>query len=243
MIMLLLDFCNIREWSVEKISTLYESHKIIHTKYGESRGWEHFCRTKNSEKHYYFKPEDIPEPPEDMPQENRDKAQAFFVLPTQPEYPELWEMLEKSQFEHRTFLDECRDGKLNLEFINNLMKLHFIHSTSGMFPIYFSASQINKWLPDILYDQYYLQTIESYIAWEIFEISLGRIKAPSEMKSSVLECISRCEWCENHFLYKRETRRFCSTKCRLDYNYKKDMATGTRQEYARQWRRENINNI
>jgi len=233
--MLLLDFCNIQEWSVKKISKLYDKYKIIHTVEGSEHGKELFCSTKHKEKwRYYFS--------EDISLFLGETTLEFCISPDRPEYKELREMLQKSQSEYRAFLNECIDGNLKLAFVNNLMKSHFSHNVSEKFPIFFRDNPTNKWTPDFIFDDYYLSTIESYIAWEIFEISLGRIKSPIKKKSSVFECIGICDWCENYFLYKRKTKRFCSSKCRLDYNYEKDMASGKRQKYGRKWREENINN-
>ena len=235
MIMLLLDFCNIQEWSIEKISWLYDKYKIIHTAEGRKQGKELFCSTKHKEKwRYYFS--------EDIPLFLGETTLEFCIAPDRTEYKDLWEMLKKSQLEFRTFVDDCRNGKLNLEFINNLMNQHFIHNISEKFPIYFRENRINKWMPEMWFDDYFLGNIESYIAWEVFEISLGRIKSPIKKKSSVFECIEKCEWCDNYYYYYRKTKRFCSKKCQQDYNYDKDMKRGTRQEYGRKWRKENPNN-
>jgi hypothetical protein len=228
--MLLLDFCNIQEWSVEKISGLYDKHQIIHTAEGNKHGKEFFCSTKHKEKWRYYFTEEIPPILGDL-------DDTFCISPDRSEYMELWEMLKISQSEFRTFVEVCRNGKLDLEFINNLMNQHFIHNISEKFPVYFRKNRINKWMPEIGFDDYFLGDIESYIAWEIFEISLGRIKSPIKKRSSVFECIGKCDWCDNYYYYNRNTKRFCSTKCRQDYNYDKDVKRGMRQEYGKKWRK------
>ena len=88
--MLLLDFCNIPDWSKEKISGLYDKYKIVHTAEGRTQGKELFCSTKHKEKwRYYFS--------EDIPLFLGEATLEFCISPDRTEYKDLWEMLKKSQ--------------------------------------------------------------------------------------------------------------------------------------------------
>ena len=44
--MLLLDFCNIKEWTCEGVLNLYKTHGIIHSEWGVRDGFEKFCVSK-----------------------------------------------------------------------------------------------------------------------------------------------------------------------------------------------------
>jgi hypothetical protein len=157
--MLLLDFCNIRIWNLEKISGLYNKYKIIHTAEGSEHGEELFCFTKHNEKFRYYFTEKIPP----ILGNFTDK---FCISPDRSKYTELWEMLEKSQNEYRKFLDECIDGKLSIEYINNLSKgisVRFIKNPENIFLPFYSFE-----LPEI-------NNIESYIELDVLNISLNRV--------------------------------------------------------------------
>jgi hypothetical protein len=226
--MLLIDFCNIKEWSIESISNLYEYHKIVHSQYGEQRGWETCCQTRKSKRLYYFIEEGILEPHEDMPEEDKKRFKWFSVLSTDPDFSELWEFLRKSQMHYKTFLDRCVNGQLDVNFVNDLLVEK---------PFRFEQNSQDKWRLQINYTQLYLADLESYIDWEIIRSNIY----PD--KRSIFGRLKICEWCGNYFVYDRKTKRFCRTKCQQDFNYRKGMDSGERQKYMRKWRKENPENI
>jgi hypothetical protein len=214
MIMLLLDFCSVQEWNVEEISGLYDKYKIIHTPESSEHGCEQFCTTKHKEnRRYYFI--------EDFPMSFDPKAHKFYISPDRPEHSELWEMLEKSQSEYRSFLDECIEEKLDIEYINNLSEGVSIRFTNN--PQY-------KFLPYYSFELPRINNIESYVELDILNISLNRAGPWIEDieilnidlrkgERSLIGRIRKCPYCEKYFIFtKRAARKYCDDICRYSYH-------------------------
>jgi hypothetical protein len=223
--MLLLDFCNIQEWSVKKISWLYDKYKIIHTAEGRKQGKELFCFTKHEEKgRYYFL--------EDIPLFLGEITRKFCFPPSHPKSKNLWEMLKKSQHEYRAFLDQCIKGRLNIEYINNL--------SEGV-SIRFTNNPKNKFLPFYSFEMQEINNIESYVELDILNISLNRAGPWIEdMKirnidlkkgeRSLVGRIRKCPNCNKYFIYnKNPTRKYCDNKCKNSY-YNKQEDTKAKQK-------------
>jgi len=210
--MLLVDFCNVKEWNLKAIEELYRSYAIVHTKQGKKRRWETFCKTKHSNRRYYFSFDSIPAD-ESVILSKRDRS------PSHPEYGELWRMLEKSQEKYRLFLDHCVDGSPDLEYINKL--------ASGM-KIRFAKNPASPFLPRYYFESDRLEDIESYVDRDLMDASLTiagqrsglsgnvRIRDPNV---SILGRIRKCPFCEHYFIYPDPpTRIYCSDDCRYAYN-------------------------
>lgn len=216
--MLLLDFCNIQEWSKEQISLLYDKYKIIHTAEGRKQGKELFCSTKHKEKwRYYFS--------EDIPLFLGETTLEFCVSPDQSEYKDLWEMLIKSQSEYRAFLDECIEGKLNIEYINNL--------SEGV-SIFFTNNPENTFLPFYSFELQEFNNIESYVELDILNVSLNRAGPWIEDieilnidfrkgERSLIGRIRKCPNCSKYFIFnKRPTKKYCNEMCKNAFHNKKE---------------------
>ena len=215
--MLFLDFCNVEEWSLGAISELYKKNKIFHTKHGELRGWEDFCKTKHDEKWFYF---------EDIPQ---GKTPWAGISPDEPEFGDLWKKLRKSQDEYRSFLDKCIEGEVDVNFINKSLERISGEKSIRKSLICFAENIENPLMPKINYKNPYLSDIESYVDWKIILIALG------ETGPKILGHLFKCQKCQKYSFYERKTRKFCSAKCRLGFHYEKDMKTGKRQNYHKKW--------
>ena len=70
-----------------------------------------------------------------------------YISHGRPKYDELLKMLEKSQIEYRSFLDECIKGKLNIEYINTLSEGVSICFTNNPQNIFLPAYGIIPYLP------------------------------------------------------------------------------------------------
>jgi len=220
MIMLLLDFCNIQEWSVEKLSGLYDKYRIIHAPMSLEYSSEPYCKTKHKEECRYYFVEDILKDLDLI-------GHKHYISPGRPEYDELWKMLEKSQFEYRSFLDECIKGKLNIEYINTLseeVSICFTNNPQNIFLPYYSFN-----LPEI-------NDIESCVELDILNISLNRAGPWIEDmeilninlrkgESSLIGRIRKCPNCNKHFIfYKKPTRKYCDDTCKNAYHNEKEGA-------------------
>jgi hypothetical protein len=215
--MLLIDFCNVKEWSIEEIRRLYEEHRIIHTDYGHKRGWEYYCASENDiAKRFYFS-----DNKRDLAKGLKKEVYANFILPGNDEYAVLWSMLEKSQAAYKLFLDKCIVENLDLEFINSLFEKR---------KICFTENQENKWIPKISLGHSYNYSIEEYIDWEIISIIYNA------KKNSPFGRIKKCNKCQNYFVYVRPSKKFCSDKCRYGLHNKLDTESGKRREFMKMGR-------
>jgi hypothetical protein len=228
--MLLIDFCNVKEWNLKAIEELYRSYAIVHTKQGKKRSWETYCRTKYSKKKYYFSVDNVA----------ADRSEAFnkrYRLPSHSKYKELWRMLERSQKKYRLFLDQCIDGRLDLEHINKLasgMKIRFVENPRSPF------------LPTYYFESNGLEDIESYVDRDVVDACLTIIGRRSDVSgnvrfrdpnASVLGRIRKCPFCEKYFIFPdRPTRVYCSNRCRYSYNNMKDTKSGKRREHMKRGR-------
>jgi hypothetical protein len=223
--MLFLDFCNIENWNVDKITNLYECYRIIHTKDGENRGWEVYCKTKHKEKRFYFESAGNTKFMKDFP--------GYAISPSDPNFIELWKMLKRSQNECRSFLDNCIKGKLDLKFINNSSNRIFKHSLNNN-PIQFIENLNGLWMPNISYTMQYLPDLESYVEWEVINLFLNRVKPLN------IDHLRKCKKCNQYFLFVRTTKNFCSDKCRFSFHGKKDTESGKRKEYMKKARKKGL---
>ena len=231
--MLLLDFCNVQKWSTEKISSLYNEYKIIHTSEGSKYGTELFCYTKHREGWRYYFTSEIPPFLDEL-------TSKFCISPNQPEHDTLWENLNISQQEYRMFLDQCISGNLDVSYLNDLSK---------GFTLRFTDNHENVFLPRYSFELPKINCIESYLEQDILNIGLNRI-GPwlrdlglhninlKRGEESLIGRIRRCPNCGRYFIFtKRHSLKYCDDKCRYGFHNKKDTKSGKRKQFMREGRK------
>jgi hypothetical protein len=218
--MLLLDFCNIQDWSIEKISGLYDKYKINNDPMSRAYSKGLFCKTKHKEEYRYYFIGDILTDLDPI-------GHKYYISPDRPEYDELWKMLQKSQSEYRAFLDKCIKGKLNIEYINTL--------SEGV-SIRFSNNPENIFLPFYSFELPKINNIESYVELDVLNISLNRAGPWIEdmeifnidlrkRERSLVGRIRKCPYCNKYFIfYKSPTRKYCDDTCKNAYHNEKEGA-------------------
>ena len=210
--MLLIDFCNVRQWDLKTISELMEKYQIQQN-YDGPKDIIINCKTRHDKQHFYVLIEN------DQAKILQQHIPESFILPSQPEFQQLWKYLRKSQDEYKGFLDSCIKGNLDLSYLNRL-----IAEIKTPEPMFFPVlpvkpkkrkKELVKWNPVLrLLD--HGDCIEDAINLEIIHVFLSQ-------RGQVFSNIKCCEHkiCYNYFIFKRRTRDFCSDKCRYDYYMKK----------------------
>ena len=198
---LLLDFCNIKNLTLDEILSLQIRHKISHTIAGELQGYEDYCRSiRDPKKRWFWLVEN--KVGKDMKDKASESTKYFIVLPSDKESNDVINFFKLSQNEYKQFLDNYIKGSPDISFINKLksyfklIKFEYIKSN-------------NDWSLEIVYDEeeeVYIRTFEDYVNWEIFRLFLtGQGKIFSQIK--------KCKWCSSYFLYRRKDQKYCSEKC------------------------------
>lgn len=206
---LFLEFCNVNVWSVDVISKMYEKYRIVHSKDGESRGWEDFCKTRHDKRMFFFRMADV---------EKLTKGLYIPVSPNQSAFADLFKSLSRSQKEYRIFLDRCRKGKFDdcLELLGGFLS-NITNSIPSGNPICFVRKAGSVWTAEVSPNVRFFKDIESCVEWDFIKVALDEIES-----ERILGHLEMCEddKCNKFFVYVRQSRRFCSKGCR--YNAWKD---------------------
>ena len=217
--MLLLDFCSIKKWDLESISKLYEDYPIQQHQ-GEPKGVVANCQTRN-DKHQYILVEN--DRTKKLPKHDPD----VFVIPSQPEFKNLWKYLKKSQIEYRKFLDSCIKGEFDLSYLNKLMR-DVKNPEPAFFHLDFSnrkkkKAELLKWNP-VLRLMGNGECIEDYIDLEIInETLIQSVMQQVNPQRPIFSRIRRCTYpaCRRYFIAVRPaTAKYCrpGDQCRYDHN-------------------------
>lgn len=210
--LLLVDFCNVREWNPETLRKLYKQYFISN----DIDHPGHFCVTRHApikEKFYFDGPD---------PEKVAD------------EVDQLAKYLERSQNEYREFLDQCIKADsvaLLIPFIEkHAYALRGI--TIGLSPqsdVQFGPDADEKkrhqrdWNLDIELgvNEESRNTVEDWIDLELINIFMKR-------RGAVFSKIRECPFCKTYFLANRPKQEFCSKKHRLDFHNRKYKLSGKR---------------
>jgi len=123
--LLILDFSSIETWSHETILDLQKKYKIIHTTDGAQNGFEKYCFAKNDTRRRFFalvEDNDSIAFKKELEKDLKAKSKPHVILPSEGESKKLWGFLKDSQKEYRSFLDNCSNGIVDLDFINRILK-------------------------------------------------------------------------------------------------------------------------
>jgi len=229
--MLLLDFCNIKEWSREAVLDLYKKHRIIHSKWGARDGFEKFCVSKYHPKSPLAFA--LVEASEIAPWLSEDAKIVSpsqwlgrpIIFPSNGDYSEIWRWLKFSKEElYIPFLDNCSKGILDLYFVNDLLE----DFRKIGFSLVASEEKRDAW--DLKtgvvwrYKAEYLETIEDHIDWEILSAFLAQTAA-------VYRRVRKCEWCGTYFVSSRKDQKYCGDACSSSFRSRTYRKTGKHAEY------------
>jgi len=225
--MLLLDFCNIKEWGCSTVLDLYKKHKIIHSEWGKRDGFEKFCVSKyQSKSPLGFAMVEASEIEPWLSGDNGVSPSKWLgqstLFPFDKRHSDIWDYLQLSQGEYRSFLDKCAKGTLDLNFINDIIE--DFQSFQGLNFVLVKAEK--EWETTFNFNKEFLKTIEGYIDWEIVSLFLNK-------KPGVLRKIRKCAWCGTYFISTRQDQKYCDDKCsstKRSHDFRK---TGKHTEYMR----------
>jgi hypothetical protein len=248
--MLLIDFCSIKQWDLRAISELMEKYQIQRDGQGELKDIIINCKTRHDNQHNYI-----------LVENNRAKTlqqriPQRFIIPSQPEFQNLWKYLIKSQSSYKAFLNQCMKGYLDLIFLNNLLlgirrdqysfdtsgkrKLDFGYNIGGLKhskPCFFPTDlykaknkkkSLLEWNP-VLRLMDHGDCIEDAIDLEIINIFLAQ-------RGEEFSKVKRCHYlkCNAYFIAARPRSKFCKSRgdqCRYDYNNMMKKEAGYSKEY------------
>ena len=232
--MLLLDFCNIKEWTSEAALKLYKTHRIIHSEWGERDGFEKFCASKYQPKSplvFALVEANEIEPWLSEDSENPSPSEWMgmpILFPSNPGYSQIWRSLQfsKEQF-YIPFLDKCSEGILDLNFVNDLLE---DFQTTQDIQFLVTETKETFFRPQFSMNNEYLKTIEDHIDWEILSIVLNQ----PEFSKKLTQLLRRCVKCNKYFLASRNNKDFknCPTCSR-----KTSMSPEAQREYQRNRRK------
>jgi len=152
--------------------------------------------------------------------------------------------LQGSQELYQDFLDKCINGHLDLDFINH--RLQYLHGEAGRFVLkpdgtfeadpksqrfFHFVSGSNSWKPEVHFRPLSGRELEAFL-----DASIVRTLLTGE--GEVFSKVKKCGWCKNYLVFTRQTKKYCSDKCRLDFNNDKDRRSGRRHEYYKKKREE-----
>lgn len=227
--MLIIDFCNIKEWTCSTVLDLYKKHKIIHSEWGKHAGFEKWCTSKLLPKQpFFFALTEIDEIEPWLSEDNKIMSPSKWldipiIFQSDKRHSDIWDYLQRSQGEYRGFLDKCAKGTLDLNFINDIIE--DFQSFQGL---NFVLVKLEKeWETTFNFNKEFLKTIEGYIDWEIVSLFLNK-------KTGVLRKIKKCAWCGTYFISTRKDQKYCDDKCsstKRSHDFRK---TGKHAEYMRE---------
>ena len=223
--MLLLDFCNIKEWTCQAVLDLYKKHRIIHSQFGARDGFEKFCVSKHHPKSpLAFALVEANEIEPWLSEDNEIVSPSKWLgrpilFPSNSGYSQLWRSLQFSKEEfYVPFLDKCTQGIFDSGFVNDIVEdfqetqdIHFLLVQSK-----------RKLTPKVTTTLEYLKTIEDHIDWEILSIVLNQPGLVKKMEKQLRLCVR----CKGYFITSRNNPNYkkcpvCSPKTSMS---KKEMA-------------------
>lgn len=217
--LLLLDFCSIKNWTVDAILGLQKKYKIVHTREGQKRGHEIYCFPKfaNRKKQFAL----VEDSKTRSAKRNLEKGlgaedKPFIVLPSEKEHEHLRRHLKRSQEIYANFLIRCSAGELDIGFINKLF------SEFNGFEFKFSRST-KEWEPELYLDPGYFKSFESYINWEILQIF------SNQKAGDIFPYIKKCLGCDHFYKAKilRRDQKYCPSCSKK---------SGMRTKHPDQWK-------
>ena len=217
---LLIDFCNIKLWDVKALLELHKTHEIGYVSGDFGKGpWSIHCRARLDKSRCFCLTED------DNSRARHEEFPDSYILPSQPQFNELFELLKVSQNRYKKFLNKMMI-KMDLDE-------SFIQGTINVFEnVKWSCIKTNnKWKPIVDYQPHpNFSNLETYIDLEIANIIV------KERGNEIFPYIKKCEWCINYYPANtlNKNQRFCSDKCRQDWHNRKRIESGEHARYKRE---------
>jgi len=239
--MLLLDFCNIKEWTCSTVLGLYKKNRIIHSEWGVRDGFEKFCVSKYQPKNplgfamvaadefesWLSEDDDIISPSQWLGRP--------ILFPSNPDHSQIWGRLQLSKEEfYAPFLDKCSEGVLDLYLVNDLLNDFQKIGFSLASPTQENDARDFETGIAWNFKAKYLETVEDYVSWEILSLFLNK-------KAGILKRVHKCEWpeCGAYFMKKRKDQKYCSDSCSSSMRSARWRKTGKATEYMRDYMRQN----
>lgn len=211
---ILIDFCNIKEWTVDAIGGIYRRHGVKHTMQGDKDGVESFAVSRHIPgMFFHFDNLDrdrvvLDKQTENMPEDIAEGWRSFWPFPGDEGFDRIFDALAKSQTEYRAFLDECIRGNLDLNFVNSRIAL--FNEEKRNYDIKFEPGN-TTWTPNLWLFPQSICSIEEYI--DTYGIIFPLYRGEGGMFSLTM----KCKHCGNYFFAKTKRAEFCSDQCRKDY--------------------------
>ena len=199
----IVDFCNLKGFSHEKILNLQKKYNVFHTIDGRDRGYNVECIPKHSqERKYWLLIED-----EDAIKLKSD-FENLFVLPSEDTEEDLFKILRISQKKYKDFIDKCVQEDFDLNFLLNIME----DLKAGL-----TIKSKKDWEVNMQPKDLRLQSFESHIDWQILNLFLHGM-------GEIFKHVQICDWkdCGKYFLSSHGTKH-CSTICannKTSYKYR-----------------------
>jgi len=218
--LLIVDFCNITEWSHKKILNLQRKYRIVHTQAGEKDGFEKLCFPKEAKKKRQFAlidDKDLLDFKKSIEKGLPKTHRPFVILSSEKESQDLFKYLQKSQVLFKDVLRNIPDPVYAVEYANKV--LNNLKGSGYKF------DNLGKtWSPEFKYGPGYLNSFEDHVDWQIISIFLEK------QAGNIFPYIKECERCNSFYIAKilRKDQKYCP-KCSLRTGYatiksKKDLA-------------------
>lgn len=213
---ILIDFCNIDEWTVDDLSGIYRRHGIKHTLQGDADGVESFALSSRipGVRFYFYDLErwrrEIDKDVERLGEIDGDSARKLRehnLFPGDEGYNGIFKALEESQKDYEAFIGMCSLGNLDLGFVNS--RIVAMSKNERKFDIKFQPGE-TTWSPYLWLFPQNIRSIEEYI--DIYGIVFPLYRGEGEMFSLT----KVCRHCGKYFFAKTKRAEFCSDQCRKD---------------------------
>jgi len=239
---LLIDFLNIKEWTVENLFGLVQTYGLcIHVRDFE-QSYKNWTQFRNFPNHFYFRK------PDAYAAFLQEKG-AIVVLPEDEEkYQEMFNYLEALQQEDwKQMVEQTIESGPDIDFLNESMKLADIElvkrgSTDficidglyGAVEETYSKNTYDPWKVDFLY----ARSAKS-IAFENF-LEFSYLYPFLEGRGEQFRRLKTCKNpdCGKWFVYNRPKQTFCCNDCRHRYNNHIKIKSGYLAEHQRKGRAE-----
>jgi hypothetical protein len=200
--MLLLDFCNIKEWTCETVLELYKDYLITHSEYGGPEGFELFCVPR----HYgdgtcaFALVDDTGNLP------HKWLGRPVF-MPDDQGYSQLWGALKFSRETiYEPFLKKCARGEIDLRSVNDQFEDFQVRKLRMSLTHKQVSKKKESWILKPVFGN--LPAFEDWVDWELLSMFFNQ-------GAGILRKIHRCAWepCSAYFLSARKDQKYCSDGC------------------------------
>nr|NJM01831.1 hypothetical protein [Desulfobacula sp.] len=214
---LLLDFLNIKVFSVESLIELFKKNKVMITIDGYERGYERqfYSKLAGFENINFWLEPDFRE---------HYPSEIDIIMPGDKRYEEYFDLLSKLQGEWAIEIEQTKKQGPDINFLNKILKSSkFEELTTGENP--WDISKPKPKLEKHLY-------IEEFLDLDYLQTFLDR-------NGHLFKQIRVCKnpECSKFFVYNRPDKLHCCEACRLRVSNKKRIEDGKHAAYQRKMRK------